>query len=59
MMLEFIIAAIDSPAIFIVGMPDLGSVPAAAVTTFYLRREDTDPAVPLAAMPTFFYFFLR
>jgi hypothetical protein len=58
-MLEFIIAAVDSSAVLVVGMPNFGSIPAAAVATFYFRREDTDPAVPLAAMSTFFYFFLH
>lgn len=44
--IEFVIAAVNHPAVLVIGMPDLGAVPTSALRTFYLVGEDADPAVP-------------
>ena len=41
---KFMIALPDHPAVFVVGMPDLGAKPSAAVSAFNLIGKDTDTA---------------
>jgi len=40
----------DDPAVFVVGVPSLGAIPAAAVTTFDPTGEKVDTAVPPSAV---------
>ena len=46
---KFMVALPDHPAVFVVGMPDLGAVPAPAVSAPYLTGEDAHAAIPAAA----------
>lgn len=43
--IEFMVTAIYNPAVLVIGMPDLGTVPASALCTFYLVGENADPTV--------------
>lgn len=39
------VAAVNDPAVLVIGVPDLRAVPTATLGTFYLIGEDADPAV--------------
>ena len=46
---KFMVALPDHPAVFVVGMPDLGAVPAPAVPAPYLTGKNAHAAIPAAA----------